>query len=441
MDKIIVIAILTIGGLTVAAGVALAIRSSASTSSQAIAESRYENANRTKTEIEIVAVGYELGGRKIEAWVKNVGVAPINAIDKSDLFLIQPGTRYDALTYNNNGTTSKTWYGDLEAGLPWNRSDTLHITITLSCADGIAATDYILRMSTPNGKTADKVFSGYYSLGPSAPTNLVATPESAVPQVTLDWDDVVDPDLAGYNVYRSTTAGGPYTKINGALVLTSDYTDAGVTNGTYYYVVTAVDTNASESCVVSDEASASILIWYIQNNPTPPTGNTASQAVLPLDPTSPTAATQYNYDTDRDFDEGLSIAKGGSGPTESVLTKTQAWRTAALTDNVSLVGTVTITLWAAIKDYGDAKAGEVTAYLRDYNGSTYTEIGNGTVFKANWQGGSGTFVQETITIPGLSYTIPAGNMLEIKMIVTDNSDDDMWFAYDTSAYPTKVVGP
>ncbi len=440
MDKIIVLGILAIGGLAAASIVILTIVSSASSGGDAVAESQREASDRTRTEIEIVAVGPELGGKKIEAWVKNVGVAPINAIHKSDLFLIQPGTRFDALTYNNNGTTSKTWYADLrEADLPWNRNDTLHITITLACADSIH-TDYVLRMSTPNGKLAEKITSGYPILV-ATPTNLVATPASAVPQVTLDWDDVIGPDLAGYNVYRSTTAGGPYTKINGALVLTSDYTDAGVTNGTFYYVVTAVDTNASESCVVSDEASASILIWYIQNNPTPPTGDTASQAVLPLDPTSPTAATLYNYDTDRDGDEGLVLSNGGIGPGEADLTKTQVWRTAALTDDVSLVGTVTITLWAAIKNYDDAKAGEVAAYLRDYNGSTYTEIGNGTVFKANWQGGSGTFLQETITIPGLNYTIPAGNMLVVEMIATVNSAESMWFAYDTSAYPTKVTGP
>ena len=439
MEKVIVTAILIIAAVTAAGVVLTSVGHSTSSSSQSVAQSYYEDANRTKTEIEIVAVGSLQAGSKIEAWVKNVGVAPIYAIDKSDLFLIQPGTRYDALTYNNNGTTSKTWYGDLrEAGLTWNRHDTLHITIALSCADGIAATDYVLLMSTPNGKTADQVFSGYPP-GPSVPTNLVATPDPT-PQVTLDWDDVLDPDLAGYNVYRSTTAGGPYTKINGALVLTSDYTDTGMANGTNYYVVTAVGTDSLESCV-SDEASASILIWYIQNNPTPPPGDTASQAVLPLDPTSPSASTLYNYDTNRDVFEGRFITKGGVGPGEADPIKTQVWRTAALTDDVSLVGTVTITLWAATKNYDDAKAGEVAAYLRDYNGSTYTEIGNGTVFKANWQGGSGTFVQETITIPSLNYTIPAGNMLVVEMIVTGNSDESMWFAYDTSAYPTRVVGP
>ena len=126
-----------------------------------------------------------------------------------------------------------------------------------------------------------------------------------------------------------------------------------------------------------------------------------------MDWTPPTATTLYNYDTDRDGDAGLYLPKGGSGPTESDTTKMQVWRNAALADGGCLVGTATVTVWAATKDYGQGKVGEVFVYLRDYNGSTYTEIGNGSVSRADWQGGSNTFVQGTITIPGLNYTIPS----------------------------------
>ena len=54
-------------------------------------------------------------------------------------------------------------------------------------------------------------------------------------------------DLAGYNVYRSTSAGGPYPMI-ASNRLTSDYVDLGVANGTtYYYVVAAVNTSGQVS--------------------------------------------------------------------------------------------------------------------------------------------------------------------------------------------------
>jgi hypothetical protein len=89
---------------------------------------------------------------------------------------------------------------------------------------------------------------------PAAPTGLTATAGNAV--VNLDWNDNTEPDLAGYNVYRATTSGGPYSQINGSLVAGSAYSDTTVTNGTtYYYVVRAVDQSSNESGN-SNEASA-----------------------------------------------------------------------------------------------------------------------------------------------------------------------------------------
>ena len=75
--------------------------------------------------------------------------------------------------------------------------------------------------------------------------------------VTLNWNDNPEPDIYGYNVYRSTVSGGPYTKIADSYdVPGSSYTDNVVTNYvTYYYVVRAVDTSANESAN-SNQASA-----------------------------------------------------------------------------------------------------------------------------------------------------------------------------------------
>ena len=64
--------------------------------------------------------------------------------------------------------------------------------------------------------------------------------------------------VVGYNVYRGSTSGGPYTKLNSSLEASTTFTDSSVLSGqTYYYVVTAVDSNNVESAY-SNEATATI---------------------------------------------------------------------------------------------------------------------------------------------------------------------------------------
>jgi hypothetical protein len=75
--------------------------------------------------------------------------------------------------------------------------------------------------------------------------------------VTLTWTASTS-TVAGYNVYRGTTSGGPYTKISSSLITTLAYTDTTVQSGTtYFYVATSVDSSGDES-VNSNEVSAPI---------------------------------------------------------------------------------------------------------------------------------------------------------------------------------------
>jgi hypothetical protein len=93
----------------------------------------------------------------------------------------------------------------------------------------------LIAQSTSVG-TAESFTVGFVDgVPPATPSGLTAA--SASLQATLSW--VASLGATGYNVKRSTVSGGPYTAIVTNLMTTS-YTNTGLTNGvTYYYVVSA----------------------------------------------------------------------------------------------------------------------------------------------------------------------------------------------------------
>jgi fibronectin type 3 domain-containing protein len=64
----------------------------------------------------------------------------------------------------------------------------------------------------------------------------------------LAWAASTSTGVTGYYVYRGT-APGQYAKINPSALSASQlsYTDAAVQSGTYYYVVTSLDSSNEES--------------------------------------------------------------------------------------------------------------------------------------------------------------------------------------------------
>jgi len=90
-------------------------------------------------------------------------------------------------------------------------------------------------------------------------TNSTVAPPSSVPShsVTLDWNASAS-SVSGYHVYRSESSSGPFERLTSSLVASLNYKDTSVRpGGRYYYVVTAVEADGSES-VYSNEVSADI---------------------------------------------------------------------------------------------------------------------------------------------------------------------------------------
>lgn len=75
--------------------------------------------------------------------------------------------------------------------------------------------------------------------------------------VTLTWTASIS-TVTGYNVYRSSVSGGPYTKLTPTQVTAlTDVDSTVVASQTYFYVVTSVDSSGVESAY-STEVSATV---------------------------------------------------------------------------------------------------------------------------------------------------------------------------------------
>lgn len=84
-----------------------------------------------------------------------------------------------------------------------------------------------------------------------------AASQQTAHSVALSWQASTS-TVAGYNIYRGTTDGGPYSRINSEPIPTLSYTDTNVSSATtYYYVSTAVDSGGAES-TYSNQATAVI---------------------------------------------------------------------------------------------------------------------------------------------------------------------------------------
>ena len=75
--------------------------------------------------------------------------------------------------------------------------------------------------------------------------------------VNLSWQPSAS-QVIGYNIYRGAKSGGPYAQLTSAADAATAYTDASVQGGqTYYYVVTAVNSNKQES-TYSNQVQATV---------------------------------------------------------------------------------------------------------------------------------------------------------------------------------------
>jgi hypothetical protein len=84
------------------------------------------------------------------------------------------------------------------------------------------------------------------------------TPTASSHSVTVTWVASITPNVAGYNLYRTDSSSGNYSKVNSSMIGGTSYTDTTVQAGqTYYYAATAIDSSNDESAF-STSVTASV---------------------------------------------------------------------------------------------------------------------------------------------------------------------------------------
>jgi VCBS repeat-containing protein len=113
-------------------------------------------------------------------------------------------------------------------------------------------------------------------ISPSTPGNLVATAKAE--SIRLDWSASPESDVAGYIIYRSESAGGPYNTIARNITTTAFVDNTATTGEPYFYKIKAIDKSLNRSAysneVTATATGSNDLVAQLQFE-----GNTLDQSI------------------------------------------------------------------------------------------------------------------------------------------------------------------
>ncbi|MBF0501123.1 MAG: carboxypeptidase regulatory-like domain-containing protein [Candidatus Riflebacteria bacterium] len=130
------------------------------------------------------------------------------------------------------------------------------------------------------GVSSDYQFTTPGGEAPASPTSFAIAAPTEMERVLLTWNSNTEQDLQGYNLYRSDSKNGPFSKVNANPITSASstglvaYRDEGLKIAwKYYYYVKAVDTARNESApsntlsVVTPGSLSEDRLWKAEESP------------------------------------------------------------------------------------------------------------------------------------------------------------------------------
>lgn len=197
------------------------------------------------------------------AWSPVPVVVGIKGVTQTGNITYRPGLQSKVLPAPDGKNTVVLQLDKGFLNYQWYRSTDLTL---LSNTDTFAAPPGIYRARYSEQFGCSTLFSPNFTVysttvnpKPDPATNLTAVPTSTT-RNRLSWENNPAPatNEKGFEVYRATTSGGPYTLINVTSADAVTYNDNNLaTNTPYYYIVRAV-TDSAASAVSNEAASKTI---------------------------------------------------------------------------------------------------------------------------------------------------------------------------------------
>ena len=167
----------------------------------------------------------------------------------------------------------------------------------------------------------------------------------------------------------------------------------------------------------------------------PGSGDTTSSAELPLSTGSVDGGSLPNFDTDRDSEDGLRLAKDGAGLSTGDLTNRQDWIW-DVPAGTPLRGSVTVAIDVAADDLeGGERIGLVAGLYACRPSCTL-------LTSATWSATSvsGAFSTAAVDLGAIDVVLSTGDRLRLRIAVPDSvSDVDVVLAYDTGTHLSRLT--